>query len=163
MRPLLIQTTPAIGQTRVSNGSRTPGQARRAASGERSRRQAAPQVLIVDDDPSSLGALGRLIKSAGLKVKLFDRPSALLNDELPTERACVILDMSLPEMNGVTLHEVLHTTGHALPTIFVTGLTDPATQRQLQKADPVAILYKPVHERVLFEAIRMALNAGATH
>lgn len=161
MQPLLIQATPAIGQTRVTTGTRTPGQARRAASGERLRRRSAPQVLVVDDDPSALGAIGRLIRSAGLKVKLFDRPSALLNEDLPTERACVILDMNLPEMNGVTLHQVLHSTGHPLPTIFVTGLSDPATQRQLQKANPVAILYKPVHERVLFEAIRMALKSGA--
>jgi FixJ family two-component response regulator len=162
MRSLLLQSTPAIGSAHEARSAKAPGRVQGAvARTARSKRAKAPEVLLVDDDPATLGSLGRLLRSAGLRVRMFDRPSTLLNEELPSERTCIILDVNLPEMNGITLHEVLHAAGRALPTIFITGLTDAGTHRQLEKADPVAILYKPVHQRVLFEAIRIGLRATA--
>src|ERR1700737_658125 len=68
-------------------------------------------ILVVDDDPSVLSALARLIRAAGFHVKAFDRPSALLASEVPTTKACMIVDVHLPEMNGIELCKALAGSG----------------------------------------------------
>jgi FixJ family two-component response regulator len=113
-------------------------------------------VLVVDDDPSMLGALGRLIRSAGLDASTFDRPGALLAAEIPTSGACLLLDVHLPEMNGVELYKALVASGHKLPVIMITGHDDARTRRLLQHIETVAILSKPVDEVLLFDAISCA-------
>ena len=60
-------------------------------------------VLVVDDDPSVRSSLARLIQAAGFRVLTFDRPSALLGSTIPTDNACMVVDIHLPEMNGSAL------------------------------------------------------------
>src|SRR5258707_8628588 len=62
-----------------------------------------PALILVEDDLSVLRALRRLMLSAGFKVMAFDRPRAVLDSELPKTDACLIVDVHLPEMNGVQL------------------------------------------------------------
>jgi len=57
-------------------------------------------ALPVDDDPSVLRALSRLIRIAGFSVLAFDRASALIASAIPKADACLIVDLNLPEMNG---------------------------------------------------------------
>jgi two-component system response regulator FixJ len=114
-------------------------------------------VLVVDDDRSVLPALARLIRAAGFKVGSFDRPSALLASEIPKANACVLIDVHLPEMNGIELCEVLEQSGRGLPAILITGRNDAETQRLIAQAHSVAVLFKPIDERVLLEAIARAL------
>jgi FixJ family two-component response regulator len=114
-------------------------------------------VLVVDDDPSVLSALARLIRAAGFQVKAFDRPSALLASEVPTTKACMIVDVHLPEMNGIELCKALAASGRGLAAILITGRNDAETQRLIEKAHPVAALFKPVDERTLLEAVTQAL------
>jgi FixJ family two-component response regulator len=118
---------------------------------------AEPKVLIVDDDPSVLPALARLIRANGFKVSSFDRPSALLASEIPKTNACLLIDVHLPEMTGIELDKKLAESGRGLPVIMITGRHDAETQRLLAQAHPVAALFKPVEERVLLEAIDRAL------
>lgn len=118
----------------------------------------ASTILVVDDDPSVLRALSRLIRAAGFKVLAFDRPSALLASAIPKADACLILDMNLPEMNGTELCRALAISGHRLPVILITGRSDPTTQRLIEEAHPVAALYKPIDEQSLFDAIARALD-----
>jgi FixJ family two-component response regulator len=160
MRLYAAKITSSAGRARGTQKSRkSNASARSASQSKEPSRTAAPTILLVDDDPSTLDGLGRLIKSAGLRVKTFDRPSALLNEGIPVGRICAILDVNLPEMNGIMLHAELIRMGYSLPTIFISGCTDEGIQRKLEGIGAVAILFKPVHERVLFEAIRLALNA----
>ncbi len=114
-------------------------------------------VLVVDDDPSFLPALARLIRAAGFQVRTFDRPSSLLASEMPKTKACMLVDVHLPEMNGVELCEALAESGRGLPAILITGRTDPETRRLLERAHPVAALFKPVDEQLLLEAVARAL------
>jgi FixJ family two-component response regulator len=118
----------------------------------------APTVLVVDDDLSVLGALSRLIRAAGFDVRTFDCPSALLAAEMPKTNACMLVDFHLPEMNGIELCKVLAQSGRGLPAIMITGRTDAETLGLLAHAHCAATLYKPVDERVLFEAITRALE-----
>jgi FixJ family two-component response regulator len=114
-------------------------------------------ILIVDDNPSVLSALARLIRAAGFQVKAFDRPSALLASEVPKTKACMIVDVHLPEMNGIELCKALAASGRGLAAILITGRNDAETQRLIEKAHPVAALFKPVDERALLEAVTQAL------
>lgn len=115
-------------------------------------------VLVVDDDPSVLAALARLIRAAGFAVRTFDRPRALLASEMPKTDACMLIDVHLPEMSGLELCNALAASGRGLPAIMITGRTDDETRRLLEHADSVATLSKPVDEQVLFAAIGRALE-----
>jgi len=68
-----------------------------------------------------------------------------------------VVDLNLPEMNGSELCSALVASGRGLPTVLITGRNDSATQRLIEKAHPVAALFKPVEERALFDAIARAL------
>jgi FixJ family two-component response regulator len=117
----------------------------------------AATVVVVDDDPSVLRALSRLIQAAGFRVLTFDRPSALLASALPRVNACMVVDMNLPEMDGSELCSALAASGRGLPAILITGRNELATQRLIEKAHVVTALFKPIDERALFDAIARAL------
>jgi FixJ family two-component response regulator len=118
-------------------------------------------VLVVDDDMSALSAIARLIRSAGFKVRAFSHPKALLSEHLPNRNACLIADIYLPEMNGVELCHKLAVTGRALPTILITGRNDEMTRRLAEKSEAIAVLFKPIDEVPLLDAIARCLNLHA--
>jgi len=101
-----------------------------------------------------------LMLSAGFRVMAFDRPRAVLDSELPKSDACLVVDVHLPEMNGVQLCETLVATGCQLPVIMITGHIDPATRELVHRAKAVAVLFKPFTRASLLEAIAAALAAG---
>jgi len=119
-----------------------------------------PTIIAVDDDPSILRALRRLLSGAGFDVLTFDRPSALLKSDLPKAGACLIVDIDLPEMNGVELCATLATSGCKLPVILITAHTDDETRRLADDAHPVALLIKPFGRELLMDSINSALLAG---
>ncbi len=119
-----------------------------------------PIIIVIDDDPSILRALHRLISGAGFDVRAFDRPSALLNSALPTSEACLIVDVDLPEMNGVELCATLVASGCNLPVIFITAHADEETRRLACSAHPVALLMKPFGRDLLVNTIETALERG---
>jgi FixJ family two-component response regulator len=120
-------------------------------------------ILLIDDDASALSALARLIRSAGFKVQMFDHPRALLGERLPIDNACLVADIYLPEMNGVELCDALAATGRVFPTILITGRNDEATRRLAEKSKAVTVLFKPVDEVPLLEAIAQCLGSKADH
>jgi CheY-like chemotaxis protein len=122
-----------------------------------SRRGQASSVVVVDDDPYVLRALSRLVRAAGFRVLAFDRPSALLASKLPRANACMLVDLNLPEMNGSDLCSLLAASGRDLPAILITGRNDYATRRLIAKEQFIEILFKPVDEQVLLDAIARAL------
>ena len=118
-----------------------------------------PVVIVVDDDLSILRALRRLIAGAGFDVRTFDRPSVLLASNLPTADACLVVDVHLPEMNGVELCAALATSGCRLPVILITAHADEATRALAQSAHPVALLIKPFARELLMNSIEIALQS----
>jgi FixJ family two-component response regulator len=115
-------------------------------------------VLIVDDDAAILRALGRLLRSAGYAVRTFDRPACVLAEEIPLAPACLVIDVHLPEMDGVALLEKLRASGCRLPAIFITGRSDRATLDLLRRVDAAEVLYKPFDASLLLGALTRALN-----
>jgi FixJ family two-component response regulator len=114
-------------------------------------------VLVVDDDPSVLRSLGRLISAAGFQVKTFDRPSELLASETPRSNACMVVDIDMPEMNGIGMCELLKSSGRGLPTILITGRSDARIRLLAAKSDAIAVLFKPFDEEPLLDAVTRAL------
>jgi len=117
-------------------------------------------LILVEDDSSVLRALRRLMLSAGFRVMAFDRPRAVLDSDLPKTDACLLVDVHLPEMNGVQLCETLAASGCQLPVIMMTGHLDHATRELTQRAKAITVLFKPFTRDSLLEAISEALAAG---
>ena len=118
------------------------------------------RVYVVDDDPSSRSALGRLLKSAGFQVKLFASAQEFLDFDPVEPEAVMILDVRMPGLNGLELQKRLMDRGETLPIIFLTGFEDPQARRAALQCGAVAFLQKPVDEKVLFEAIKEAHGQG---
>jgi two-component system response regulator FixJ len=114
-------------------------------------------VLVVDDDPSVLRSLKRLVSASGFQVKTFGAASELLASETPRSNACMVVDIDMPEMNGIEMCEVLKGSGRGLPVILITGRTDARTRSMAAQADAVAVLFKPFEEEPLLDAIDRAL------
>jgi len=114
-------------------------------------------VLVVDDDPSVLRSLKRLLSASGFHVKTFDGPSELLASETPLTNACMVVDIDLPEMTGIEMCDVLKGSGRDLPSILITGRTDAKTRSLATQANAVAVLFKPFEEEPLLDAIARAI------
>jgi len=119
-------------------------------------------VLVVDDDSRLLRSLARLIRSADVNALTFERPAHLLASEVPKTNACLLLDVHLPEMNGVQLYEKLAVARHDLPVIMMTGRDDPQTRHLLERVSAIAVLIKPFDESLLLDAIFRALALSRT-
>src|SRR5512139_407257 len=117
-----------------------------------------PTVCLVDDDPSVLKALARLIGTAGYRVKTYDRASAFLDSRLPKGPKCLVLDLQMPGLGGLDLQRELATRGLTLPVIFLTGHGDVPSSVEAMKAGALDFLTKPVRGAALLEAIRAALE-----
>jgi FixJ family two-component response regulator len=94
-------------------------------------------------------------------VLAFSQPRALLESVIPLADACLVVDVHLQGMTGVELCEALAASGRLMPAIMITGHVDEATRELAQRADPVAILYKPFSRELLFAALSKAFAANA--
>jgi FixJ family two-component response regulator len=121
-------------------------------------RQATETVFLVDDDPSLLKALSRLLRFAGFRVETFASASDFLARHDPEMPGCLVLDVSMPELSGLELQRTLVTLGCERATVFLTGHGDIPMSVQAMKQGAVDFLTKPVDERLLLEAIRVAVE-----
>jgi two-component system, LuxR family, response regulator FixJ len=125
----------------------------------RERAKKLPQnVILVEDDAHVRQALGRLLRSAGFSVTAFERPAEALISRLPTQQACLILDIYMPEMTGIELCHALKSRGLRIPTILITGHQDDHAVALAKEIKAVALLYKPLEEKKLLETIERALG-----
>ena len=118
---------------------------------------AAPCVRVVDDDASVLKALGRLLRSAGFAVRTFPSPQVFLNEHDATAPGCVVLDLSMPGMDGLQIQQALGRLGDGCPIVFITGHGDIASSVSAMKAGAVDFLTKPFDASRLLEAVRAAV------
>ena len=119
-------------------------------------------VFIVDDDPSVLKALGRLVRAAGYEVEVFASANEYLAREPPRPPGCLVLDVRMPGMNGPELQRAIEGTGRSLPIVFITGHGDEAVRAQVLAAGAVQVLSKPVDDADLLAAIEQALRRSLT-
>ena len=117
-----------------------------------------PTVFIVDDDPAVLKSLSRLLRSVQLEVATFSSPHDFLEQHDPHVAGCLVLDMSMPGLNGLELQEALKEKGSAIPIIFLTGHGDVHGSVLAMKSGALDFLTKPVNHDELISAIQKALE-----
>jgi len=118
----------------------------------------SPTVFIVDDDPGVLIGVSRLIRSTGLKVASFGSPQEFLEQHDPQAPGCLVLDVAMPELNGLELQEALIKMGCPIPIIFLTGHGTVPVSVKAMKSGALDFLSKPVDEKDLIAAIRIAIE-----
>lgn len=115
-------------------------------------------VFVVDDDPAVLKAVARLLRVHGFQACSFASSRAFLDLHDPTAPGCVVLDISMPGLNGLDLQEALAASGTARFIIFITGRGDIPTTVRAMKAGAVDFLTKPFDDKDLLRAIRGAIE-----
>jgi FixJ family two-component response regulator len=114
-------------------------------------------VFIVDDDASVREALGRLIRSAGLRVEAFATAEAFLNRARRDAPGCLVLDVQLPDLSGLDLQRRMVDANNEMPIVFITGHGDIPTTVRAMKAGAIEFLTKPLVEGDVLESIRQAI------
>lgn len=114
-------------------------------------------VYVVDDDPDVLKSIERLLDSAGFTVAGFPSPESFLERLDRAAPGCIVLDLAMPELNGLDLQRLLESQGVALPIVFLTGHGDIATSVHAMKRGAADFLTKPVDDEVLIAAVRDGL------
>ncbi|MES2260429.1 MAG: response regulator [Pseudomonadota bacterium] len=116
------------------------------------------RVFLVDDQAAVLKALSRLLAAAGFDVLTFGSAQAFLDSGNADTQGCLVLDLSMPEMNGLALQQALTRRASVLPVIFLTGHGDIDTGVQAMKLGASDFLTKPVDGDRLIGAVRLAFE-----
>ncbi|MBR0881979.1 FixJ family two-component response regulator [Bradyrhizobium japonicum] len=122
-------------------------------------------IAIVDDDPSVLKALSRLLRTRAIDTRTYESARDFLN-ALPEEPTgtwpeCLILDLQMPEMNGLELQRHLNRSGIQIPTIVITAHSEDDMRELCMTAGADAYLLKPLEDLSLIAAINDIRSRGA--
>ena len=115
-------------------------------------------VFLVDDDPAALDSLRFLLESNGIAVETFTSPRDFLNSHNSNRPGCLVLDLCMPEIDGLALQQRLLSRETRIPILFVTGHGDVPHCVQALKAGALDFLEKPVRSDVILERVRYALE-----
>jgi FixJ family two-component response regulator len=123
---------------------------------------ATPTVFVVDDDISVRESLELLIASAGWRPEIFASAQEFLSRPRVLAPNCLILDVALPDLNGLDLQKRVAADRIDMPIIFITGYGDMPMTVQAMKGGAVEFLTKPFSDEVLLNAIRYAIERSQT-
>lgn len=115
-------------------------------------------VVIVDDDPFVREAVKGLLLSVGLEVNAFATAHDCLTSMDPENTACLVLDVRLPDLNGLDLHDELKRAGIPVPVVFISGYADVGMSVRAMKAGAVEFLPKPFRDQDLLDAIQRGIE-----
>jgi FixJ family two-component response regulator len=115
-------------------------------------------VFVVDDDASMRRALDSLFRSVGLEAHLYASAQEFMRATRADVPGCLVLDVRLPGMSGLTFQQELVKAGIALPVIFITGHGDVPMTVRAMKAGAADFLTKPFEEQALLDAVDAAIE-----
>lgn len=115
-------------------------------------------VAVVDDHPSVLSALKRLLNASGFVTEVFNSAEEFLENGVAGEMGCLVLDIHLGGMSGIELRRRLTEIGENVPVIFMTAMNDEVVRREAIEAGCVALLGKPFAADVLIDAVHKAIH-----
>jgi len=114
-------------------------------------------ICIVDDDSSVRRALGRMIRSFGFDTQLLASARECLDGPYVDQAVCLVVDITMPDMDGFELHALLAASGRNIPTVFISGQNNQKNVARLQAVGAVAYLDKPCDASRLQAAINTAM------
>jgi FixJ family two-component response regulator len=117
-------------------------------------------VHVLDDEPEIVKALVRLLRAKGFEVRGFTSVRDFLKAYRPEETACLVLDVAMPELDGLTLQRRLTQQGILIPILFLTGHGDIPMSVRAIKAGATDFLTKPVDQDLLVPAVIAALQTA---
>jgi FixJ family two-component response regulator len=123
---------------------------------------ANPTIFLVDDDPGVQKALSRVLRKEGWNVDTFASAEAFLEREDPDRYGCVVLDVTMPGLDGLELQRHLAETGTSLPIVFLSAHGDIPMSVKAIKAGAADFLTKPVQAQALIAAVNEAIARDAT-
>jgi FixJ family two-component response regulator len=118
-------------------------------------------VFIIDDDESMRKSLQRLLDAADYKTELFKSASEFLTRSVNPGPSCLIVDVRMPELNGIEFQKVLIEGGREEQLVFITGHGDIPMCAEAMKAGAVDFLAKPFKPKQLLESVERALTRSA--
>ncbi|MDM0075608.1 response regulator [Variovorax sp. J2P1-59] len=118
-------------------------------------------IYLVDDDPAVRKSLARVLREEGCSVETFDSAEAFLARSGPALPGCLVLDVTMPGLDGLALQRRLFDLGQTLPIVFLTGHGDIPMSVQAIKAGAADFLTKPVTADALLAAVRAAITEDA--
>ena len=114
-------------------------------------------VTVVDDDALVLRSLGRLLESRGFAVQTFSSPQEFLERGERAVRGCILMDLSMPGLNGLELQQALAEAKDSRPVVFISGRGSVPSSVEAMKAGAMDFLTKPLDEEKLIGAVQAAL------
>jgi FixJ family two-component response regulator len=119
-------------------------------------------VYLLDDEPEMVKALTRLLRAKRFEVRGFTSVGEFLEAFRPVDKACLVLDVAMPELDGLELQRHLTHQGILIPIIFLTGHGDIPMSVRAIKAGATDFLTKPVDAAALVRAVQAALHLDET-
>ncbi len=126
-------------------------------------RTAPPLVAIVDDDASVRRSTGRLIRSFGYRAEEFASGEEFLASPVAARAACIVLDVRMPNMDGLEVQGELTARHLHVPVVFISGRASDDEERRARAAGAVAFLRKPLAAAMLLAVLQTAVPRGAQH
>ena len=117
-----------------------------------------PTVYLVDDDAIVRKAIALSLSQAGLNVKDYGSAKTFLEEYREEQAGCLLLDLRMPEMDGVALQQILIEKESPIPVIFISGDGDIPTSVRVMKGGAVDFLEKPFTREVLLSKVAEALE-----
>jgi FixJ family two-component response regulator len=112
-----------------------------------------PLVIVVDDDPSILRAVQRVLEVHGYDTEVYDDVEGFLKRAQLAAATCLVLDVQLQHTSGIELRRQLTHSGHSVPVIFITAAESEVRHKSALEAGCVAYLQKPFPSSLLIEAV----------
>jgi FixJ family two-component response regulator len=122
----------------------------------------APVVFVVDDDEGIRASIKGLLKSAGLRAECFETAEEFLQRKASNGPSCLILDVSLPGINGLDFQQQLRAAGLQIPIVFLTAHGNIPMTVKAMKSGAVEFLTKPFGDEELLSAIQQALGRDSS-
>ena len=123
--------------------------------------QAEAIVHVIDDDPSFLKAVSRLLRAGGYAVRTFTSAADFFDYFIDDVAGCILLDLSMPVQTGLEVQAKLAKTDNCLPIVFLTGHGDIPSTVDAIRHGAEDFLTKPVQKKKLFDAVNRAMARGA--
>lgn len=128
-------------------------------------RQAGSSVIvyILDDDDAVRNSLARLVRSVGMEVRAYASAKCFLDEIKPTERSCILLDLTMSELTGLQVQAELNRRGVEIPVIAVSARDDEDTRSRTRALGALMFLRKPVDDQALLDAINWVTHSSRTN